>query len=98
VLCGDLQPDLTLLLLSDPRKSVQRARGRNERNKHIADEGRFEMEKAAFFARVFKSYMAIARREPRRVVKIESTHTIPAVQAEVWSAVQGRLLGKKSPR
>lgn len=94
-LCGGLQPDLTLLLLSDPRKSVQRARGRNARSKHIADEGRFELEKAAFFERVFKSYLAIARREPKRVVKIESTHTIPEVQREVWQAVQARLLARK---
>lgn len=94
-LCGGLQPDLTLLLLSDPKKSVQRARGRNARTRHLADEGRFELEKAAFFARVFKSYLAIARREPKRVVKIESTHSIPMVQSEVWQAVQTRLLARK---
>lgn len=96
VLCGNLHPDLTLLLLSDPKKCVQRARGRNERNRHIADEGRFEMEKAAFFQRVFKSYLAIARREPKRVAKIESTRAIPDVQSEIWQQVQGRLLGRKA--
>jgi dTMP kinase len=95
VLCGNLQPDLTLLLLSDPKRSVQRARGRNERNKHIADEGRFELEKTAFFARVFKSYLAIAKREPRRVVKVESTRSIPVVEREIWHAVQARLLSRK---
>jgi dTMP kinase len=94
ILCGNLQPDLTLLLLSDPRKSVQRARGRNQRNRHIADEGRFEMERGAFFDRAFKTYQAIARREPKRVVKIVSTHTIPEVQKEIWQAVQSRLLKK----
>ncbi len=95
-LCGGLQPDLTLLLLSDPKKSVQRARGRNERTKHLADEGRFELEKAAFFERVFKSYLTIARRDAKRVVKVESTHSIPMVQSEVWQAVQTRLLARKS--
>lgn len=98
VLCGNLQPDLTLLLLADPRKSVQRARGRNQRNRHIADEGRFELEKAAFFERVFKSYQHIARREPKRVVKIVSTHAIPEVQAEVLQAVESRLLHGKAAR
>jgi dTMP kinase len=75
---------------------VARARGRNQRNKHIADEGRFELEKAAFFERVFKAYLAIARREPKRVVKVESTATIPVVQSEIWRAVQTRLLTRKA--
>lgn len=96
VLCGNLHPDLTLLLLSDPKKSVQRARGRNERNNHIADEGRFELEKAAFFERVFRSYLTIARRESKRVVKVESTRTIPEVQRQIWDAVQRRLLTRKA--
>jgi len=94
VLCGNLQPDLTLLLLSDPRRSVQRARGRNQRNRHIADEGRFELEKAAFFERVFKAYQAIARRE-KRVVQIEATRPIPEVQQLIQEAVAKRLLHKK---
>lgn len=96
ILCGGLQPDLTLLLLSDPRKSVARARGRNQRNQHIADEGRFELEKAAFFERVFKAYLAIARREPKRVVKVKSTATIAIVQSEIWKSVQTRLLTRKA--
>ena len=98
VLCGGLQPDLTVLLLADPRKSVQRARGRNQRNRHIADEGRFEMEKGAFFERVFRAYQNIARRDAKRVVKIVSTHTIPEVQAEVLRAVELRLLKARTGR
>lgn len=97
VLCGNLQPDLTLLLLSDPRRSVQRARGRNQRNRHIADEGRFELEKAAFFERVFKAYQAIARRE-KRVVQIEATRPIPEVQQLIQQSVSKRLLAKKAGR
>src|SRR5216683_4228871 len=34
VLCGDLQPDLTILLESDPAMSVGRARKRNQRASH----------------------------------------------------------------
>lgn len=93
-LCDDLQPDLTLLLLSDPNKSVERARGRNQRNRHIADEGRFEMETSAFFHRVSKAYLAIARREPKRVVPVEAGYPIPVVQDVVWTAVERRLLKK----
>src|SRR5215471_850994 len=47
VLCGNLQPDLTLLLDSDPHTSVSRARRRNKRDSKNAgrhDENRFESE------------------------------------------------------
>jgi dTMP kinase len=39
VLCGDLQPDLTILLDSDPAMSVGRARRRNRRASHGAIKG-----------------------------------------------------------
>src|ERR1700678_4295314 len=53
-LCGDLQPDLTILLNSDPAMSLGRARRRNQRvsnaHKHQADENRFEQQSRSFFA------------------------------------------------
>jgi dTMP kinase len=80
VLCGDLQPDLTILLDSDPAMSVGRARRRNQRashgkisHKHHADENRFEQQTRAFFARVHEGYLAIAAREPQRVVAVDAS-------------------------
>src|SRR5580698_643416 len=56
VLCGNLQPDLTILLDSNAIASVSRARRRNSRASKNAgrghDENRFEQETRAFFARV----------------------------------------------
>jgi dTMP kinase len=84
VLCGDLQPDLTILLDSDPAMSVGRARRRNRRasrgagknaGKHHADENRFEQQSRAFFARVREEYLAIAAREPQRVVAVDASGT-----------------------
>jgi dTMP kinase len=84
VLCGDLQPDLTILLDSDPRMSVGRARRRNRResdgaknrsNKSggpHADENRFEQQNRAFFARVHEGYLRVATREPQRVVAVDA--------------------------
>jgi dTMP kinase len=81
LLCGDLQPDLTILLDSDPAMSVGRARRRNRRashpssrnaSKHHADENRFEQQNRAFFARVHEGYLAIAAREPQRVVQVDA--------------------------
>src|SRR5438270_6421835 len=91
VLCQGLDPDLTILLMSDVAH-VKRARDRENRKKKSgrADEGRFEQEKEEFFQRVRKGYVAIARREPKRVVKIEASGTIPAIHAEILAAVRKR--------
>src|SRR5882672_718242 len=67
VLCGNLQPDLTILMDSDAGASVSRARRRNKRASKVAsrghgDENRFESETGAFFARVHQGYLAIAAR------------------------------------
>src|SRR6202040_3238119 len=57
VLCGNLQPDLTILLDSDVATSVARARRRNKAQASQSaaqggDENRFEKESRAFFGRV----------------------------------------------
>jgi dTMP kinase len=58
ILCGDLQPDLTLLMDSEVAASVERARRRNQAqmkkdtSDEVRDEGRFEQENRAFFGRV----------------------------------------------
>ena len=92
VLCRGLDPDLTILLMSDVAH-VKRAREREKRKKRRGrtDEGRFEQEKEEFFQRVRKGYLAIAKREPKRVIKIEASGTIPAIHAEVIAAVSKRM-------
>ena len=82
-LCGELKPDLTILMDSDVAASVDRARRRNQArgNTDSADENRFETENRAFFTRVRTAYLEIAKREPQRVLVIdargtpEQTHT-----------------------
>jgi dTMP kinase len=78
VLCGNLQPDLTILLETNPALSVGRARLRNQRvakDGGRGDENRFELETQAFFARVREGYRAIAKREPQRVVTVDARGT-----------------------
>jgi dTMP kinase len=83
ILGGDLQPDLTILLDSDPAMSVGRARTRNRRASHRdkkdasrhSDENRFERQNRAFFTRVHEGYLAIAAREPQRVVTVDARGT-----------------------
>ena len=77
ILCGDLQPDLTILLDSDPAKSLGRARRRNrslaDKSAKDADENRFEQQNRVFFARVHQGYKAIAAREQQRVVAVDAS-------------------------
>jgi dTMP kinase len=93
VICGDLQPDLTILLLPDIQASLARARRRNTRQTVAgdSDESRFEAEKDAFFIRVYEKYLEIAAREPVRVVAIDGDMTINQVHRQVINAVEARL-------
>jgi dTMP kinase len=94
LICGDLQPDLTLLLLPSLAASLERARRRNDRTaaQNGADEGRFEQEQEAFFHRVWLKYREIAKREPERVVLIEGNLSIDEVQEQIVEAVSERLV------
>ena len=95
VLCGNLQPDLTLLLDSNPAASLGRARRRNRRaSKSVPrthDENRFEQETRAFFARVREGYLALARREPGRVVMVDARGTPGQTHQRIVEVVRRKL-------
>jgi dTMP kinase len=95
LLAANLQPDLTLLLLPSLEPSLARARRRNQRTTEESgpDEGRFELEKGAFYRRVWQKYHEIAAREPARVVLIEGDLSIDEVHKQIVEAVAGRLPG-----
>jgi len=94
LVCGNLQPDLTLLLLPSLDSSLARARNRNERTAAQTgkDENRFEREQEAFYRRVWEKYREIAAREPDRVVLIEGSLTIDEVHEQIVEAVSERLV------
>jgi dTMP kinase len=94
IVCGGLDPDLTLLLLPGFDASLKRARRRNQRVEAEtgSSEGRFEQEKDAFFRRVWEKYREIAAREPDRVVLIEGDLGIDEVHEQIVEAVSERLL------
>jgi dTMP kinase len=104
VLCGGLQPDLTILLDSDPAMSVGRARQRNQRASHAAtkaashslknkhaDENRFEQQNRAFFARVHAGYQAIAARDVQRVVAVDARGTPAQTHRRIMEVITRRL-------
>jgi dTMP kinase len=92
LLCANLQPDLTLLLLPGLKASLARARRRNQSTTEASgpDEGRFEQEQDAFYGRVWQKYREIAIREPERVVLIEGDLTIDEVHEQIVEAVAER--------
>jgi dTMP kinase len=94
LICGGLQPDLTLMLLPSFEASLRRARKRNDRVEAQTgmNEGRFEQEQNDFFLRVWRKYKEIAAREPDRVVLIEGDLTIDEVHEQVVEAVAARLI------
>jgi dTMP kinase len=93
LVCGNLQPDLTILLLPTLDFSLARARRRNQ---HVEtstglNETRFEQEQDAFFTRVWKKYHEIAAREPNRVLLIEGDLSIDEAHEQIVTAVSKRL-------
>lgn len=106
VLCGGLQPDVTILLESDPAMSVRRARRRNRRAFHIAakgaggahkstgkhpDENRFEQQTHGFFALVREGYVAIAARAPQRVVAVDASGTPTQTHQRIMEVIGRKL-------
>ena len=96
ILCGDLQPDLTILLDSEVTSSVARARRRNlsqtgRNGGGRKNENRFEQESRVFFGRVRNAYHAIAKREPERVVVVDARGTRAATHAQILEVIQRKL-------
>jgi dTMP kinase len=101
ILCGNLQPDLTVLLDNDVAFSVERARRRNRKDKGARpekgsekserDEGRFEQENRVFFGRVRHAYQTIAAREPQRVHVVNARGTPSETHAVIMELVRKKL-------
>ncbi len=91
--CGDLAPDLTILLLPPLEASLTRARRRNERHKQTqgTDENRFERESDEFYRRIHAGYCEIAAREPQRVVTLAGNDSIEVIQEQVAALIASRL-------
>ena len=94
ILCGGLQPDLTILLDNEVSLSVGRARRRNRRHQSTRperDENRFEQENRAFFGRVRSAYLAIAAREVQRVHIVNARGTPQETHAAIMELVRRKL-------
>ena len=89
IVCGHTQANLTIVLDLDPRVALARAQGREIR--HNSTRGRFEAAGLQFHQRVRAGYLAIARREPRRVKVIRADRPVAEVQTEIRRIVDAFL-------
>jgi len=81
IACGELAPELTLLLDVDPETSLGRARDRGRQN-------RMDAQAAEFYRRVRDAYLAMAAAEPGRFRVIDGRPEPEIVARAVWEAVR----------
>ena len=79
IACGDLQPDLTLLLDIDRPTGLERMKARGK--------DRIEQENGDFFDRVREGYARIAKENPDRVRIIDARGPVSEVSAKIWEEV-----------
>ena len=85
---GDLAPHLTLILDIPVAEGLKRAAAR------ASPDTRYERMDGAFHERLRQGFLEIAAREPGRCVVVDATRNADAVAADVWTAVEQRLLAK----
>jgi dTMP kinase len=95
VVCGKIQPNLTIVLDLDPRVSLARARGRKMRRNSRPSADGFEAQGLRFQERVRAGYLAIAARDPQRVKVVRGDRPASEVQAEIGRIVDEFLKGKR---
>ncbi len=80
---GDCIPDVTLFL--DVNFQIARARMKGPRRPD-----RMEMQPDKFYEDVIDAYLDLAKRESRRVVLIDGSKPVDAIEAEIWGTLSKR--------
>ena len=83
--CGDLVPDLTILLDMDVEEGLRRASDR------AGDESRFESKGIEFHQKVRSAFLDLAGRYNDRFVVVDATRSAEAVAADIIDIVMPRL-------
>ena len=84
--CGDLVPDLTILLDMDVEEGLRRAGNR------ATTESRFESKGTGFHRRVRQAFLDLAGRESDRFVIIDAARDVDDIAADIVAAVMPRLV------
>ena len=84
--CGELEPDLTLLLDLDPELGIERSKLRA-----ALEDDRFDSEKMKFHRDVRSAFLTLARENPRRFRVIDASRTQEQVHKQIMEAVHDTL-------
>jgi dTMP kinase len=84
VVLGRLKPNLTILLDMDPEVSLTRVEARNAASEGFR-ETRYDQEALEFHRRVRSRFLAIAHKEPQRVVVVSAQDDADAVEEGIWA-------------
>ncbi|HSG05356.1 MAG TPA: dTMP kinase [Nitrospiria bacterium] len=79
-----LKPDVTFLLDLNIKKGLARVRKRGQAN-------RFDRESLEFHQRIRRGFLSLARREPRRIYRIDAEQESGTVQAQIWEIISRKL-------
>jgi dTMP kinase len=95
----DTRPDLTLILDLDPKIGLARAENRRALVAQdaagvtvIGAADAFESKALKFHERLRKAFLEIAQAEPKRCAVLAADATPEAIEADIWTHVQERLL------
>lgn len=88
--CGEIRPDLTILIDCDAATGLERARRRINASSGPREE-RFELEALAFHQRVRDGYRELASREPARFLMIDGSDSIDQIAGNIARHVTERL-------
>jgi dTMP kinase len=80
--CGEIRPDLTVLLEVDPATAAERMRRREKDTATCAD--RIELAGDDFHQRLREGFDEIARLEPERVKRVDAGGTPDEVWERIW--------------
>ena len=86
IACGDICPDVTIILDIDSQIGLARAKSRGD------GEDRFEAKGHAYHEKVRAGFLEIAANAPSRCVVIDANRTPDAIAADIWRVVRPHLL------
>ncbi len=86
IACGDLTPDITLLLDIPVEAGIARASARNASGP-AAEETRLDDEAPGFHRLVRDAYLDLAQREPQRIQVIPAEANVEEVAALIWDCL-----------
>ena len=86
IACGDIYPDVTIILDIDSQIGLERAKSR------LSGEDRFEAKGLAYHEKVRAGFLEIAAKAPSRCVVINAERTPDEIAIDIWRVVCPHLL------